>query len=369
MSPLLIVAFFFIMPVQHTPAIEYVDYKISVDIEDPSWPIFEGWETRSRAVITNVGLRPLNFTSTITILKDDLKYEYKFTSVVINPNEKLEIPSDKFKVGPSGTYSVFVSIESNEKIPEFPVYNRLWINDILADVPSSAHVNEIFYVYPILSLITAISIGVGSFVPSIIYVLNLQREHQREARNQPSLSIIFDSVNNPDYFTPILGFTGPQGQPTNITRRFIRIIIRNDGRETAELCKASARVVRRPNSCNSLSGEPKTLRWEMGNVYQDIYSRGGEEPLHVVFSDIRSPIGPIPTIRCSQQTGDASLYAWISTPDGIQNMSVFRNQDGLCLGDFEVEVTVRPKRGQPTSGIFRITVTPNWTQLNMSRIS
>ncbi len=366
--PFVTAVFAFIMPLQFTLPIEYVDYRIGVDVEDPVWPIFEGWEMTPTVVIRNVGVRPLNLTSTITTMQEDLRYNYKFL-IFLEPNAKSEIKASKIKLGPPGTYSIIVTLELNEKPLSFPAYNRMWINGEEVEVPSRGFYPETFYVYPILSLITALSIVFGASVPSTIYLLNRRAEHRREAKNQPNLSIFFDPSNNPDYFTPILDFTSPEGQSLNVTRRFLRVVIRNDGEATAELCKATIRIIQRPSSCTSLSGEPKPLRWETGNVYQDIHPLGGEEPLHVAFSDRRVPIGPIPNLRCSEQAGDASLYAWLSTPDGIQNIYILRNQDGLCLGDFEVEISVRPKRGHLTSGLFRIHVVQNWRELSMSRIS
>jgi hypothetical protein len=204
------------------------------------------------------------------------------------------------------------------------------------------------------------------------------RREEEKAEYVPRLSLEYDAREN-DQYTPQLVVGAepipteikklvaesdgqiPLPEPHLISRRFLKISVRNTGLAVAKHCNAMLRVVHWDEQ-NSLrpSREWKPLRWDIGVNYTDIGAVNGSSMLHVALSDNRVGTLDIP-----------DRYAFVSTPDVVKypELAAWRMQDGMSVGDFDFELVVRAKTGHEISGIFRVHVTAKWEELAMERIS
>lgn len=177
----------------------------------------------------------------------------------------------------------------------------------------------------------------------------------------PQFDIEFD-IDDHDQYTPqlIVGFykLNPKARKNiPIERRFIKVAVRNRGIAVARRTKATLQLVSSPKGAIVPSSEPKELRWETGETRQDIGAVNGLELLHIVLSDSR--VGTI----------TQNHFAYIATPNTLNELGHFRNQDGIGLGSFVFHLVVtETKTGHQWDAHYKVTVSKNWRKLTMARV-
>ncbi|MPZ07787.1 MAG: hypothetical protein GEU26_15475 [Nitrososphaeraceae archaeon] len=148
----------------------------------------------------------------------------------------------------------------------------------------------------------------------------------------------------------------PQVQriPTNITRQYVRVRVRNIGKGLASGCRARLRLTKwNENSLHIDPTDIKNLVWAGGSPEVEIYPNDDVgEVLDVIFSD--SDFG----------TGD-KIRAMVSTQQAESNPDISA-QDGFGTGEFEVELKVLSKHGSCKSKFF-IEVGRNFENLTMHK--
>jgi len=203
--------------------------------------------------------------------------------------------------------------------------------------------------------------------------------HNLEAK-VPNLAIEYDPNRNSALFSPEIEILLTP-QPTasiaiggavitspahRITRKSLRVEVRNTGKIVAERCTAELKIIETSSpAVRKPSDEPKQLLWETSQeVQQDIGALVGHASLNVLFSDDRLP-------RIQQETDSQRIMALVATPPSIRMnpVNVIRAQDGFGRGEFVGELIVASKDGSSVVGRFRIRVTDDWKGLSMERIS
>jgi hypothetical protein len=67
-------------------------------------------------------------------------------------------------------------------------------------------------------------------------------------------------------------------------RRFVNIIVKNDGKEKAIDCEVTLRLLNKTMGCEWLSGQEKSLCWDNGETRSTIGARGNKATFHLAFS-------------------------------------------------------------------------------------
>ncbi len=191
-------------------------------------------------------------------------------------------------------------------------------------------------------------------------LLGLAKEWYKEKREKVEFEMIYQPQINPHLFEPILEMVNITGQRLNISRKFLKVGIANNGGKVAKQCRATLQFKRATDDTRNPSLEPKTLFWETGETYKDIGIKRTEY-LYVVLSDSR--LG-------SQIPADADLFAFISTPETVKMIpaNFFRAQDGFGVGDSDFELLVTTESGESLTSNLRVHVTNNWNELTMEQI-
>lgn len=229
----------------------------------------------------------------------------------------------------------------------------------------SVSLGAIFLYYSVSQTIqtewfTVIAEGFGFLGLGLVELTIFWTQRDAERARVPSLTIEYDPVGLPDVFVQQLELVSEGGQKLNITRRFIRVVVKNAGQGVAEQCKATLKITKWDPQTRAPSKEAKPLKWESGSYYQDIGARGGSEILHVILSDSRFEV-PAATSE--------NYHALVSTPDTVNNLNIIRAQDALGIGDFEFELMVRARSGQFVMAAVRARITTDWRNLLLERLS
>ena len=170
-------------------------------------------------------------------------------------------------------------------------------------------------------------------------------------KTQPSKLDITIDPSQPSRYSPQLMVVTPVG---SAKRKFCKVLVGNTGSSVAERCKATISLLKwSPQDVRHFTENDLQLLWENGSLLQDIGALQGREFLHVVFSDERT-------------TNDPGDYrAFLSTPDGIQQLSPLRAQEAMGSGEFEVEITVVSIHGSSASKKLKVTTSPDWRDLRL----
>jgi hypothetical protein len=207
---------------------------------------------------------------------------------------------------------------------------------------------------------TIIAEGFGFIGLSLVELSLFLKGKELAELNAPQFAIEFDPEDH-DQYTPelIVEEASLVGKP-RLERKFLKVAVRNLGLGVAQQCKATLQVLTKDERMIIPSGEPKELRWESGTTRQDIGAVNGRERVVLVLSDS----------RIGASTGNR--FAYVCTPGWLESnpLGLFRNQDGMGLGDFEFYLLVTESRtGHQYGAKFRVRVTENWRKLSMARLS
>jgi hypothetical protein len=154
-------------------------------------------------------------------------------------------------------------------------------------------------------------------------------------------------------------------------RRFINILVKNEGRGLAENCEVNIRLLDKANGCQWLSYEEKPLVWNEGSIRTTIGARGDKAMFHLVFSQQRLTTNQkdlITPLYCSIAKKKVGIRTWIGSKKALEKPE-YRDQDGLCQGEFTVHVEVFTEHGHKAYKHFTIVVGGDWHKLNVSTIA
>lgn len=191
-------------------------------------------------------------------------------------------------------------------------------------------------------------------------LLGLLREWHKEKLEKVVFTLEYSPHDNPHLYAPTLELLTVTGQRINVSRKFLKVGVMNNGGKVAKQCKATLQIKTSPPNMRAPSQEPKVLLWENGQNYQDI-GIARPEYLHVVLSDSR-----LGTINVTER----NLLALVSTPDTVRMIppNIIRAQDGFDRGDFDFELIVTCESGETLKATLRVHVT-NWQDLAMERVN
>jgi hypothetical protein len=190
-------------------------------------------------------------------------------------------------------------------------------------------------------------------------IIGLLRDWYKEKGAKVIFTIEHDPQGAFSIYASTLELITTSGERTNISRKYLKVGIRNSGGIVAKQSKATLQIIKAPTETRAPSPEAKTLYWDNGQIYQDI-GINRPEYLHVVLSDSR--LGTmIPATD--------NLFALVSTPDTVKMTppNFIRAQDGLGRGEFEFKLVVTAESGETVEGTIRVNVTDNWRELSMEK--
>jgi hypothetical protein len=179
-----------------------------------------------------------------------------------------------------------------------------------------------------------------------------QQDRQREkTESQPNLIIEYEPTAYPDIYCPAKRYQAI-GIGNWITRKYLRVGIRNEGGGVASQCNARLRILNN-NTNFSPSLEPKTLQWDSKSINEDIGVKNFAI-LDVVFSD----------------SIEREKKAFVSTPFNLDVINILdtKIEDGFHVGDYEFELVVKTIDGISVTNNFKVHVTDKWDEISMEKI-
>ena len=219
---------------------------------------------------------------------------------------------------------------------------------------------SIFAIYIAFKWKVDLGIFIATAVAAIVYPLFVLAERYIWI---PNLEILFNPQDNPDVYLPILTLVNLQTGQILPPRRFIRVEVYNKGGSSAKNCIGEIQLEPdgRSHGCSAFSGEPKVLQWTRSAEPIDILPKQ-KATLNVAFS--QQGLSAVFGGTCHFQQQSPRIYAWASTAEAIRNPN-FRLQDGFCIGQFRIKITIYSDNAEPTSKVFVLDVNSNWQQLEM----
>lgn len=186
---------------------------------------------------------------------------------------------------------------------------------------------------------------------------------------KPNLKVIFDNPQKPDIntFAPSHRLIATKderlmlGQKEN--RRFLKVRIKNKGKELATNCEGELRITKWPASVAlPPSTDIKKLSWDEvpsdSSVQRNIRTKKEGELLNLIFVDSR--LEPV--------TGEEfPIYAYIATPEALTNMYQ-RAQDGIRTGDYEAELILTSENGAYTKTMVSIHVDKGYNSATIKEL-
>lgn len=184
----------------------------------------------------------------------------------------------------------------------------------------------------------------------------------RDMWSEPKLEIFYEPEEDPENYvqcfdlqesSPVIDMFRQGVAPFLHKGKRCNVMICNKGRMPTEACDASLEVIGRPSGCAALSGTAKRLE-----IPEQIRPGPPYVPLYVVFATSRDR--RLVAARCTRsKSGECLLVAWIAVQGQPQPY------DGMCLGEFDVRIRVRPGNGKGVQRDFRIFVSDSWQELGM----
>jgi hypothetical protein len=149
-------------------------------------------------------------------------------------------------------------------------------------------------------------------------------------------------------------------------RHFVNVTVKNNGLGRATNCEVSSRLIRRTAKCEWLSAHEKRLCWDDGEIRTTITPKGGTAIFHLVFSQrnlTATQTEQIGSVFCAIVGENTKAQAWMATKKALQNPE-YRDQDGLCQGEFRIHLEVSTEYGHKTRNDLIIKVGENWQRLD-----
>ncbi len=176
---------------------------------------------------------------------------------------------------------------------------------------------------------------------------------------KPKLDIVFNQ-NEPSRYSPQLSFLNEEGKDSGVTRRYLKVLITNQGRAVARHCYGTVELLAwNPIDVRHAPHDrgPIQLLWDTNNLFEDVPARRGYRLLHIAFTDSRT------------NTMEGDYRAFFSTSDGIMKPTVFLAQDSLGQGEFQIRIIVTSEKGDTKTRKFRIHTSGDWQDCYMEPIS
>jgi hypothetical protein len=149
-------------------------------------------------------------------------------------------------------------------------------------------------------------------------------------------------------------------------RHFINITVENDGKDRAIECEIISRLLNKNLGCKWLDSKEKNLSWDNGETKKTIAANGGKAIFHLAFSQqnlIQTQKDQIGSAFCGIIKKETKVQSWIGTKNALQNPE-YRDQDGLCQGEFKVHVEISTDYGHRTKNDFNVKVGGYWQSLD-----
>lgn len=198
-------------------------------------------------------------------------------------------------------------------------------------------------------------VGIAGFGISILVLII---EIRKTYFTKPKLKIHFE--NDPSIDTSMyrreLEFFSPTGQRIGLSRKYLKVLIRNIGNSVAHRCKAELRLKAKEGTSWVPDSRQIQLIWNGPSQQIDIGAKVGREPLMVLMSDSR-----LQTATPEQD----KPYALAATFESYTNEIMIRAQDALGHGDYEGTLTVTCDEGVSDTKVFDIHVGNDWHDLEM----
>jgi hypothetical protein len=152
-------------------------------------------------------------------------------------------------------------------------------------------------------------------------------------------------------------------------RRFIDIIVVNRGKTVARNCEVKAqRISSKGIGCQTLGTDLKSLVWDNGETKMNIPAKSGRAKFHLIFSQQNFTTEQLRSMTpqlCKEINEKMQLHTWVGTKMALENPE-YAQPDGLCLGDFTVEVKVSTEDGfSSETSSFSIIVGEAWDSLQV----
>jgi hypothetical protein len=148
---------------------------------------------------------------------------------------------------------------------------------------------------------------------------------------KPKLSIEYNQLD-PNNFAPILELVYPDGKPTGIKRKYLKVVVKNTGSATAIKCKGELHIL--DNIDKRHPSDIKKLCWDGQETrYMDLGKNGDKEFLHIIFADSN--------FEGKHRNGGLDIYALASTKESLYpSAPIINAQDAFGIGDFEAELNI-----------------------------
>lgn len=158
---------------------------------------------------------------------------------------------------------------------------------------------------------------------------------------------------------------------TGAFRKYVKITIINSGRALAENCDAKLTLITY-NSTSQLQPSPrdKNLVWDNGEYYRTIGAKGASASVNVVFSQssFANPQSGVEKIIEESK----KIYAKVATIHSLNNLDIGNIQfaeDGMGIDDTYFRLSVKSITGQDTEATLKVSVTNNWHDLSIVKVT
>lgn len=179
----------------------------------------------------------------------------------------------------------------------------------------------------------------------------------RHVRNRPRLEIVYaHEGNDADHDRKVSvesGRLGPAWPGNKVERRYRSVMVHNRGPRIATNARAFVRITARNPKCTGPSAAESPLCWANGAMAVSIAPRVGKEKLDVAFTEREFQDQRRWDCVEGKTTDGVAVMGYLATDKNVKSRAG-TEEDGLCSGEFEVEVSVICDEGYSTPARFAV---------------